>query len=245
MALRTEPAAAGRFADVEAILAPKKAGAQGCWCLTYRLPLADNDALRQPHRAEELLRLCRRRSHVPGVLAYDGDEVVGWAAIAPRNELKGLAESHFASDPDDPWALTCFRVRAGHGRQGVARALLTGAVEYAVAQHAPAVIGYPVAAGDQRIDRTQASVGLLSWFTDAGFRQIGDTGYPRERTPPRHRAQRPLTGAGDHVGATRHRGFDGLDQRNSHNPSTLTVTATALPMPMDSARCTATLIGSR
>ena len=73
MALRTEPAAAGRFADVEAILAPKKAGAQGCWCLTYRLPLADNDALRQPHRAEELLRLCRRRSHVPGVLAYDGE----------------------------------------------------------------------------------------------------------------------------------------------------------------------------
>lgn len=177
MALRTEPAAAGRFADVEAILAPKKAGAQGCWCLTYRLPLADNDALRQPHRAEELLRLCRRRSHVPGVLAYDGDEVVGWAAIAPRNELKGLAESHFASDPDDPWALTCFRVRAGHGRQGVARALLTGAVEYAVAQHAPAVIGYPVDAGDQRIDRTQASVGLLSWFTDAGFRQVGETGY--------------------------------------------------------------------
>ena len=42
-----------------------------------------------------------------------------------------------------------------------------------MAQHAPAVIGYPVDAGDQRIDRTQASVGLLSWFTDAGFRQIG------------------------------------------------------------------------
>ncbi|SPD87852.1 protein of unknown function [Micropruina glycogenica] len=99
MGLRTEPATAGRFADVEAILAPKKAGAQGCWCLTYRLPLADNDALRQPHRAEELLRLCRRRSHVPGVLAYDGDEVVGWAAIAPRSELKGLAESHFCQRP--------------------------------------------------------------------------------------------------------------------------------------------------
>ena len=102
MTLRTEPATAARFADVEAILAPKKAGAQGCWCLSYRLAPADNDALRQPHRGEELLRLCRRRSHVPGVLAYDGDEVVGWAAVAPRSELNGLADSHFPRDPDDP-----------------------------------------------------------------------------------------------------------------------------------------------
>ena len=177
MTLRTEPATAARFADVEAILAPKKAGAQGCWCLSYRLSPADNDALRQPHRGEELLRLCRRRWHVPGVLAYAGDEVVGWAAVAPRSELNGLADSHFPRDPDDPWALTCFRVRAGHGRQGVARALLTGAVEYAAAQRAPAVVGYPVDAGDQRIDRTQASIGLLAWFVDAGFTRVGDTGY--------------------------------------------------------------------
>ena len=177
MSIRIRPATAARFDDVAAILAPKRAGAQGCWCLSYRLPPADNDALRQPRRGEELRRLCGRRSHPPGVLGYDQDEVVGWAAIAPRSELRGLGERHFPLDPDDAWALTCFRVRAGHGRRGVARALLDGAVEHAAGHDAAAVIGYPIDAGGSAIDRTQAAAGLLDWFTDAGFRVVGDTGY--------------------------------------------------------------------
>ena len=49
----------------------------------------------------------------------------------------------------------------------MARALLTGAVEYAVAQHAPAVIGYPVAAGDHEgrfaalPDRLERALGAI------------------------------------------------------------------------------------
>ena len=171
------PATAARFDDAATVLAPRRAGAQGCWCLSYRLPVADNDALRAPHRAEQFARLCRRRTHSPGVLGYLDGAVVGWAAIAPRSELSGLDERHFPRDRDDPWALTCFRVRAGHGGKGVARALLAGAVEYATAKGAAAAVGYPVDAGDLRIDRTQASVGLLSWFLDAGFETVGDTGY--------------------------------------------------------------------
>lgn len=177
MTVRIHPATAARFDDAATILAPKRPGAQGCWCLSYRLKPADNDALRQPHRGEELLRLCGRPGRAPGVLAYDADEVVGWAAIAPRSELNGLGDTHFPRDPDDPWALTCFRVRAGRGRRGVARALLAGAVAYASERGAPAVVGYPVDAGGAAIDRTQASAGLLDWFTDAGFAVVGDTGY--------------------------------------------------------------------
>ena len=177
MTVRIDPATAARFDDAATILAPKRAGAQGCWCLSYRLPPAQNDALRAPHRGEELRRLCGRPTHAPGVLAYDGDEVVGWAAIAPRSELGGLGARHFPHDPDDPWALTSFRVRAGRGRRGVARALLAGAVAYAADRGAPAVVAYPIDAGGAAIDRTQASAGLLDWFLDAGFTTVGDTGY--------------------------------------------------------------------
>ncbi len=177
MTVQIHPATAARFDDAAAILAPKRAGAQGCWCLSYRLPPAQNDALRQPHRGEELRRLCGRRGRAPGVLAYDGDQVVGWAAIAPRSELDGLGDKHFPRDPDDPWALTCFRVRAGCGRRGVARALLAGAVGYAAGRGASAIVAYPVDAAGAAIDRTQASAGLVDWFTDAGFAVVGDTGY--------------------------------------------------------------------
>ena len=177
MTVQIHPATAAGFDDAATILAPKRPGAQGCWCLSYRLPPAENDALRQPHRGEALRELCGRRGRAPGVLAYDGDEVVGWAAIAPRSELNGLGDKHFPRDEDDPWALTCFRVRAGHGRRGVARALLAGAVDYAASRDATAVIGYPIDADGAKIDRTQASAGLLKWFTDAGFAVVGDTGY--------------------------------------------------------------------
>lgn len=176
MSLTIAPATGARFDDAATILAPKRAGAQGCWCLSHRLRLADNDALRAPRRAEEFARLCRRRSRSPGVLAYADGEVVGWAGIAPRSELDGLDDKHFPRADDDPWALTCFRVRAGQGRKGVARALLAGAVEYAREQGADAVIGYPVDAVTQKIDRTQASIGLLAWFLDEGFDEVGRTG---------------------------------------------------------------------
>lgn len=131
MPFTIHPATGARFPDVSTILAPKKAGAQGCWCLSYRLSPKQNDALRAPHRAEEVQRLCRRRSHAPGVLAYDSGEVVGWAAIAPREELVGFDPRRFPADQPGVWVLYCFRVRAGRGGQGVSRALLDGAVGYA------------------------------------------------------------------------------------------------------------------
>lgn len=177
MTVRIDPATAARFDDAATILAPKRAGAQGCWCLSYRLPPAQNDALRAPHRGEELRRLCGRPTHAPGVLAYDGDEPVGWASIAPRGEFAGLDPRRFPEREDDTWVLTCFRVRAGHTRQGVAHALLAGAVEHAASKGAAAVEAYPVDARGDRIDRTQASVGTVELFARAGFEVVGDTGY--------------------------------------------------------------------
>ena len=54
-----------------------------CWCLSYRIPNKLNQELAREARGEYVKKLCRR-TPPPGVLAYDGDEVVGWAAVAPR-----------------------------------------------------------------------------------------------------------------------------------------------------------------
>lgn len=84
MAFVVRPATAERFDDVATILAPKREGAQGCWCLPYRLTPREDEALRAPARALTVEALCGR-DHAPGVLAHEGEEVVGWAAIAPRS----------------------------------------------------------------------------------------------------------------------------------------------------------------
>src|SRR5687768_12163870 len=80
------PASESRFDDVRAMLGPKNPTSSVCWCLSHRIPAQDNRSLVGEERGE-LVRALTRRRVKPGVLAYDGDEVVGWAAVAPRADL--------------------------------------------------------------------------------------------------------------------------------------------------------------
>ena len=121
----------------------------------------------------------------PGVLAYEGDEVAGWAAVAPRSELP-FARSRKIPHVDGlpVWSIWCIRVRPGHRGRGIAHALLDGAVGYAREQGAPAVEGYPVDNHGAKVDLTMAYVGTRRLFEAAGFTKAADTdsvpgGFPR------------------------------------------------------------------
>jgi GNAT superfamily N-acetyltransferase len=172
------PASQERFDDAAVILAPKRAGAQGCWCLSYRLPPKLNQELAGAEARGRAFEALCERDHAPGVLAYEDGDVVGWAGIAPRRELEGFDPRRFPVDPEaDTWVLYCFRVRAGHGKKGVAHALIAGAIDYARFIGASTVEAYPVQTDGDRIDRTQAFSGTVAMFTRAGFAVVGDTGY--------------------------------------------------------------------
>ena len=110
MAIDVRPATV--FEDVQIMVGPKRPDANVCWCLSYRIPSKENLALRGTARGERVAELVREGP--PGVLAYDGEEVVGWAAIHPR------ADTSFAwnrkiprIDDQDVWSLWCVRVRRG------------------------------------------------------------------------------------------------------------------------------------
>jgi hypothetical protein len=64
------------------MLGPQRADANVCWCLSYRIPSKENLLLRGPARGKKVAQLMKQGP--PGVLAYEGDEVVGWAAVHPR-----------------------------------------------------------------------------------------------------------------------------------------------------------------
>jgi GNAT superfamily N-acetyltransferase len=119
------------------------------------------------------------------VLAYDGDEVVGWAAVAPRSELPFERSTKIPHVDDLPvWSVWCIRVRAGHRGMGISYALLRGAVDYAASRGAPAVEGYPVDNKGQKVDPTMAFVGTRGLFETVGFTKVADTdsvsgGFPR------------------------------------------------------------------
>jgi GNAT superfamily N-acetyltransferase len=76
----------------------------------------------------------------------------------------------------------CVVVRGGHRRQGVTRRLLTGAVDYARSQGAPAVEAYPVDPVG-RMDLTMAFVGTRSMFEAVGFEVVGVTDAVASKMP--------------------------------------------------------------
>ena len=166
------------------MLGPKNLSSSVCWCLSHRLDWKTNRGLVGPARAEFVRELCSR-SVAPGVLAYQNDEVVGWAGVAPRSELQ-LARSRKIPHIDDlpVWSVWCIRVRPGHRGRGISHALLAGAVDYARSQGAPAVEGYPVDNAGRKVDLTMAYVGTRKLFERAGFVKVADTdsvsgGFPR------------------------------------------------------------------
>ncbi|HEX6935307.1 MAG TPA: GNAT family N-acetyltransferase [Actinomycetes bacterium] len=184
MSIEVRPATADRFGDVATMLGPRNPDSSVCWCLSHRLDWKTNRELVGPARGEYVRKLCAR-DVAPGVLGYEGDEVVGWAAVAPRAELPFARSTKIPHVDQLPvWSVWCIRVRPGHRRKGVSHALLHGAVAYARSQGAPAIEGYPVDNRGRKVDLTMAYVGTRALFERAGFTKAADTssvsgGFPR------------------------------------------------------------------
>ena len=109
---------ASSFDDVATMLGPKRPDANVCWCLSYRIPSKEHLALQGPARGERVRELVQE-DPPPGVLAYDGDEVVGWAAVHPRADTSFARNRKIPRVDDlDVWSLWCVRVRPGHRGTG-------------------------------------------------------------------------------------------------------------------------------
>ncbi|WP_127475443.1 GNAT family N-acetyltransferase [Microbacterium sulfonylureivorans] len=171
------------FADVKTMVGPKRPDADVCWCLSYRVSSKENQSLHRTQRGDRVRELMK--SGPPGVLAYDGDEVVGWAAVHPRSDTSFATNRKIPHVDDlEVWSVWCIRVRPGHRGKGISHALLRGAVDFAQRNGAPAIEGYPVDNKGEKVDLTMAYVGTRELFQKAGFRKAADTesvlnGFPR------------------------------------------------------------------
>jgi GNAT superfamily N-acetyltransferase len=153
----------------------------GCWCMYPRLTdtqvraLPGSGSLNQ-RRREAMTQLAGRR-RAPGILAFAGDEPVGWVAVAPRTELLRVETSRATPriDDEDVWVIPCVTVRTTARGRGIAVALIREAVTYATKHGAPVVEAYP-RAGTARTSDDNAFFGTEPLFRRAGFRVV--------RTPP-------------------------------------------------------------
>lgn len=80
-----------------------------------------------------------------GVVALDGDAVIGWMKLVPQQTLvKLLARSPYKGlESPDAFSIGCFLVDPARRRQGVARALVEAAIPIARARGATFLEAYP------------------------------------------------------------------------------------------------------
>jgi GNAT superfamily N-acetyltransferase len=151
-------------------------GAGWCRCVAWWVPTWDGWGERTAEENDALRRaLCARGEH-DGLLAFDGDEPVGWAQVGARDRLAKLVAQ--LERPPDPgtWAITCLLVAPARRRQGVARSLVAAAVHHARAAGADRIEAYP-RSGDA-VEDSDAWTGTESLFARAGFALVR-AGTPR------------------------------------------------------------------
>lgn len=176
MKLTVHPLTPGRWPDLETLFNAKGCGiARMCWCMHYRrsgahVPPAGITRTGDNRRQ---LKALVDAGRPPGLIGYRGREPVGWVSLGPREEYARLERSPVMKRVDDRpvWSVICFVVPAEHRGQGVAEALLAGAIAYARRQGARLLEAYPV---DSRARTRDENLwfGTQSMFDRAGFEEV-------------------------------------------------------------------------
>ena len=177
MKLTVLPLTADRWPDLETVFAAKGCSvARGCWCMAYRQsgaqePPPAGTSRSQTNRAA--LKALVDAGKSPGLIAYHGKVPVGWVSLAPRDEFARLRRSPVMKPVDDEpvWSIICFVVPSEYRGQGVAHALLQGAIAYAREQGATLIEAYPVDKPCRARDNDMW-FGSKSMYDRAGFQEV-------------------------------------------------------------------------
>lgn len=151
----------------------------GCWCMYWHIPggRAFSAGKGEAHRQALMARIAAGQTR--GLLAFEGGEAVGWAAVGPRGSYARVAGHRTLQRVagEGTWCIPCFYVPARHRGKGVARAMLDAAGPYAAACGATELEGYPVRA-EGRLSAAFAYTGTEPLFAAAGFRPLDRPGRP-------------------------------------------------------------------
>ena len=168
----------------------KRGACGGCWCMTPRLTRAEYERRKGDGNRRAMRRLVVS-GRPPGVLAYAGDEPVGWCSIEPREAFSALARSRILRPVDDRpvWSIVCLFIDRRYRRQGVSVRLIRGAVDHARRHGARCVEAYPVEPRQDPMPDVFAYTGTASAYDRAGFREVARRSATR---PIMRRTVRPV-----------------------------------------------------
>jgi ribosomal protein S18 acetylase RimI-like enzyme len=179
------PLSKGRWPDLQAVFEAKGCSiARGCWCTFYRhsgRQLVPRGLTQREARKAEA-RAFASADPPPGLTGDRGKIPVGWVSLGPRAAYARRQRSPVMKPVDGQpvWSVVCLVVPSEFRHQGVATALLRGAIGYAGRRGAKLLEAYPVDKKGKVLDDGLWS-GTKSMHDRAGFREVA-----------RRRPERPI-----------------------------------------------------
>jgi ribosomal protein S18 acetylase RimI-like enzyme len=175
--LSVKPLTPARWPDLEAVFHAKGCSvARWCWCMYYRR----SGSAPVPPRGMTVGAVRRRQmkalvgsGEFTGLIGYRDGQPVGWVSLGPRERYGKLARSPVMKPVDDKpvWSIICFVVPSEFRGQGVARALLRGAIAFARKKGVRLLEAYPVDRKSRSSDDAMW-FGAKSMYDEAGFEEV-------------------------------------------------------------------------
>lgn len=161
------------FIDDVAKLFNRDKATNGCWCMWFIIPVKDFHAAGSTGNRASFCNLLAKSEHPLGLLAYHGEEPVGWCATGPRSRyVRALKTPTYRGgdmeSDSDIWLVPCLFVRKDARGHGVSHALLEAAVDLAKENGAAAIEGFPFS-GSKRRSSGDIQVGFEALFSSCGF----------------------------------------------------------------------------
>jgi GNAT superfamily N-acetyltransferase len=174
--LEIQPLTPDRLPDLAALFG-QGGDPKWCWCSFFRVRNADFAHATADTNREVLERAVDTTAadgRNPGLVAYRDGEPIGWVSVGPRDDYERLKHSRVLAPIDDKpvWSIVCFVVSRKARNQGVARALLDAAVDYARQHGATLLEAYPVDTDGERVPAAHAFKGTVGMFERAGFEVV-------------------------------------------------------------------------
>ena len=161
-----------------------KGACGGCWCMHWRVT-AGEEAWKsfQGDQAREGFHERVTTGQVHGILAFDGDEPVGWCTFGPRSDFPRIdrTRAYRQHEEREVWSLPCFFVKRTHRGKGIGRGLLKTAIAAMRRRRVRIIEAYPAPltkSGD-RLPAAFAFTGPLQLFEEAGFQVVQRESYSR------------------------------------------------------------------
>jgi GNAT superfamily N-acetyltransferase len=183
--IRILPARRATCEDLQTVFGSRGSAAI---CQCQRFKLAPREAFKSFPVEERAFRLRKQTNcgqpqatTTSGLVAYLGDEPVGWCAVEPRPAYEGLVRvfrvpwDGRSEDKTDEsvWAVTCVFARVGFRRRGVGHALAQAAVDFARQRGARALEAYPMLTRPgEEITWGELYMGTPGMFAAAGLTEV-------------------------------------------------------------------------